>query len=148
MLEYMPYIWAAVLIAAIIIETQTMDMVTIWFMPSALIAMILGMLKVNVWVQCLVFIMLTAVLLILSRTVFRSVFRKKDTEATNAQALIGKEAVMIEDASDPHSVGTAKINGLLWSVLAQDENEVLKAGDIVIVQEIKGVKLICSKKKS
>lgn len=146
MLEYMPYIWAALLVGAIIVESQTADMVTIWFMPSALIAMILGMLKVDVWIQCLAFVLLTALLLLLSKTVFRTFFRKKEAESTNVDALIGKEAVIVEEAKDALSAGTAKINGLLWSVVPKDENDRFMIGDIVIVNEIRGVKLICSKK--
>ena len=147
MIENMPYIWAAILVGTIIIESQTADMVCIWFMPGALTAMILGMLKLDIWIQCLVFVLMTVILLILSKTLFRSFFRKKAAEATNVDALIGKEAVMVEQTCDPHTPGSAKINGLLWSVLAEDENQTLRAGDVVIVKEIRGVKLICSKKE-
>ncbi|MBQ7337239.1 MAG: NfeD family protein [Clostridia bacterium] len=146
MLEYMPYIWAAVLVIAIIVESQTMDMICIWFMPSALISMILGMLNVRVWVQCLVFVVLTVVMLILCKTVFKSFFKRKNAEPTNADALIGKEAIITEDVDNIHGIGSAKINGLVWTARAEDVNEKLSVGDIVIVKEIRGVKLICTKK--
>ena len=146
MMVYMPYIWAAILIAAIVIETQTMDMLTIWFMPSALIAMVLGILKVQIFIQCLVFIVLTVVLLILSKTVFKRFFKRKEPSRTNADALIGQEAVIVEAIDNHQSMGSAKLNGLIWSARAENENEVLQPGDIVIVKAISGVKLICVKK--
>ncbi len=146
MMAYMPFIWAAVLVAAIIIETQTMDMVTVWFMPSALIAMILGILKVSILVQCIVFVVLTVVMLILSKTVLKKFFKPKAPARTNVEALIGQEALIVEAVDNRHGVGSAKLNGLVWSARAENEEDVLVPGDVVIVKAISGVKLICVKK--
>lgn len=148
MLGYAPILWAVVLIAAIVIETQTMDMITIWFMPSALIAMILGMLEVEFWVQCLVFVLLTTVLLILSKTLFKTFFKKQAPIRTNVDALLGQEAIILETVNNRTGEGTAKLNGCVWSVRAEDENEILSEGEVVVVKEIRGVKLICAKKES
>ena len=145
MITYMPYIWAAILLIAIVVETQTADMVTIWFMPSALISMILAMLKVDIWLQCALFVVLTTVMLILSKTIFRSVFQKKAPERTNADALIGQKAIILEPINNKQGQGSAKLNGLVWSARAENENDVFVPGDIVIVKAISGVKLICVK---
>jgi membrane protein implicated in regulation of membrane protease activity len=142
----MPYIWAAVLVALILIETQTADMVTIWFMPSALITLILALFELDIWLQCTVFVLLTTVMLILSKTVFRSVFQKKAPERTNADALIGQEALILEPIDNAQGLGSAKLHGLVWSARAANENDVFVPGDIVIVKAISGVKLICVKK--
>lgn len=146
MLTYMPYIWAAVLVALILVETQTADMITIWFMPSALITLILALFELDIWLQCTVFVLLTTVMLILSKTVFRSVFQKKAPERTNADALIGQEALILEPIDNAQGLGSAKLNGLVWSARAANENDVFVPGDIVIVKAISGVKLICVKK--
>ena len=146
MLAYMPYIWAAIFVAAIIIETQTMDMITIWFMPSALIAMVLGILKLPIIVQCLVFVVLTVIMLILSKTVLKRFFKRREPEKTNVEALIGQEAVIVEAVDHLAGTGSAKLNGLLWSARAENEGDVLVPGDVVIVKAISGVKLICAKK--
>ena len=146
MMAYMPFIWAAVLIVAIVIESQTMDIVTVWFMPSALIAMILGILKVSIGIQSLVFVSLTVVMLILSKTVFKRFFKRKAPERTNVDALIGQEAVIVEAIDNRQAVGSAKLNGLVWSARAENEEDILEPGDVVIVKAISGVKLICIKK--
>ena len=146
MMAYMPFIWAAVLIVTIVIESQTMDIVTVWFMPSALIAMILGILKVSIGIQSLVFVSLTVVMLILSKTIFKRFFRRKDPERTNVDALIGQEAVIVEAIDNRQAVGSAKLNGLVWSARAENEEDILEPGDVVIVKAISGVKLICIKK--
>ena len=143
---YMPYIWAAVLITAIIIETQTADMITIWFMPSALIAMILGILRVSIPVQCVVFILITVGMLILSKTVLKKYFKPKMPARTNVEALIGQEALIVETIDNRLGVVSAKLNGFIWSARAENEEDVLVPGDVVIVKAISGVKLICVKK--
>ena len=146
MMAYMPFIWAAGLIVTIVIESQTMDIVTVWFMPSALIAMILGILKVSIGIQSLVFVSLTVVMLILSKTVFKRFFKRKAPERTNVDALIGQEAVIVEAIDNRQAVGSAKLNGLVWSARAENEEDILEPGDVVIVKAISGVKLICIKK--
>ena len=145
MMTYMPYIWAAILVVAIIVEMQTADMVTIWFMPSALVAMILSLFELGIWLQCTAFVLLTTVMLILSKTVFRSVFQKKAPERTNADALIGQKAIILEPINNKQGQGSAKLNGLVWSARAENENDVFVPGDVVIVKAISGVKLICVK---
>jgi membrane protein implicated in regulation of membrane protease activity len=145
--QMMPYVWVAVFIAAIVIESQTMGIVAIWFMPGALIAMILAMLNVPVWIQALVFILLSVLLLIFGRRVFKSLFPKTKYTPTNVDALIGREAVITEEVNNLQGVGAAKLNGQIWSARAKNEKETLLPGDVVIVCEIRGVKLICSKKQ-
>ena len=144
--QFMPYIWAAVFIAAIVIESQTMGLVAIWFMPSALIAMILAMLNVPLWIQGVVFVLLSVLLLIFGRKLFKSLFPKTKYTPTNVDALIGKEAVITEEVNNLEGRGAAKLNGQTWSVCAENEDEAMVPGDVVIVKEIRGVKLICCKK--
>ena len=110
-----------------------------------LISMILAMFKMDIWLQCAVFVLLTTVLLILSKTIFRSAFRKKAPQQTNVEALIGQKAVILERIDNANGVGSAKINGLVWSARAENESDILEPGDIVIVKAISGVKLICVK---
>ena len=144
--QMMPYIWAAVLLATIVIESQTLGLVSIWFMPGALVSMILAMLKVPVWIQGAVFFVLSVLLLVFGRRLFKSFFpRSKDTP-TNVDALIGKEAVIIEAVNNLEARGAAKLNGQVWSARAEQEDQELLPGDVVIVKAIHGVKLICQKK--
>ena len=58
----MTIIWAVVFASAIFIEAETAEMTAIWFMPGALIALALSLFNVDIWIQCLVFILLSAIL--------------------------------------------------------------------------------------
>ena len=72
----MSIIWAVVFISAIVIEAASVEMVAIWFMPGALAAFVLSFFGVYEWVQCIVFVGITAVLLIVAMPIFRKYLKK------------------------------------------------------------------------
>ena len=69
----MIWIWLAVMILALVCEGVTTALVSIWFVPPAIIAMVLAVLEVDVWIQAVVFFAVS----IVSIAVFQSLFRKK-----------------------------------------------------------------------
>ena len=119
-----------------------MGLVAIWFMPGALFALILAICEVDLLWQVLAFLVTTVAALILYKKLIRPFFKPQQT---NAQALIGQEAIITEDVDNLQGCGAAKVGGLIWSVRAQKE-EALLVGDVVIVADIQGNKLICYKK--
>lgn len=141
----MIWIWLAVMILALICEGCTTALVSIWFVPPAIISMILAVMEVDVWVQVVVFFVVS----IASIVIFHSIFKKKlannKRKATNTDMFIGEKAVVTEDIDNLTSVGCVKINGQLWSARAEDESEKLLAGDVVEIVAVKGVKLVCRK---
>ena len=86
---------------------------------------------------------------IASIIVFHSIFKNKlansKKKATNTDILIGEKAVVTEDIDNLTSVGCVKINGQLWSALAEEESDKISSGEIVEIVAVKGVKLICRK---
>ena len=141
----MIWIWLSVMILALVCEACTTALVSIWFVPPAVLCMILAVFEVQVWIQVLVFFVVS----IVSIVVFHSVFKKKlansKRKATNTDILIGEKAVVTEDIDNLTSVGCVKINGQLWSALNEDENEKISLGEIVEIVAVKGVKLVCRK---
>ena len=143
---YIAFLWLGLLVASVFAEVMTSALVAIWFMPGALVSMILAMLKVPVWIQGAVFFVLSVLLLVFGRRLFKSFFPKSKDTPTNVDALIGKEAVIIEAVNNLEARGAAKLNGQVWSARAEQEDQELLPGDVVIVKAIHGVKLICQKK--
>ena len=141
----MIWIWLTVMVLALVCEACTTALVSIWFVPPAIISMVLAIIEVDVWVQVVVFFVVS----IASIALFHSLFKKKlansRKKATNTDILIGEKAVVTEDIDNLRAVGCVKINGQLWSALADDENEKIESGDIVEILAIKGVKLVCRK---
>lgn len=148
MISVMPYIWAALIIVAICIESNTADLVTIWFIPSGIVALILSLLPfdIAVWVQVLVFFLLALLLITLSTTIFKKSLKKSPIVPTNLDLVIGKDAFVTETIDNIHSSGAVKVGGKEWSAVSDDSSIIIEKNELVTVKEIRGVKLVCTKK--
>lgn len=140
--EMMPYIWLGVIVLSIVLEALTMGLVAVWFLPGALVSLVLSLFHVGLLWQLAVFIVLAVVMLFLGKKIFRP-FGKK--VKTNTEALIGQTAVIIEQVCNVEGRGTAKIEGKVWSARAERDDAILETGDHVEIVDIRGVKLICRK---
>ena len=141
----MPYIWLGVLILSIVLEALTFTLVSIWFVPGALISMILAFIPgVPFWVQIVVFLALTLVLLLFLKPITDKLLIGKRV-ATNADAVIGEMAVVTEPINNLEAKGQVKVRGQIWSARASDQNATYEVGEILNVIAIEGVKLICKK---
>ena len=54
-------VWTIVIIGSIIIETETSELVSCWFALSGIVALVLALCKVDLLIQCLVFVAVSAV---------------------------------------------------------------------------------------
>lgn len=139
----MPYVWIAVIIAAVIFEGVTTGaLVAIWFVPAALTSMILAFCEVTIWIQLPVFIGLSIIFIFLVRPLFDRM-RKEDTR-TNIDAVIGERALVVERIENIAGCGQVKVRGQSWSARAVGD-EVYESGTVLTVVAVEGVKLICKK---
>ena len=136
----MVWIWLAAAIIFIIIEAVTVGLTTIWFAAGALVALILALIKVGVGVQVAVFLILSLVLLATTRKIFVNKL-KTGSEKTNVDALVGEEAVVLEDIT-PFDTGLVKVKGQNWTAIAADKDASILKGSTVKIKAIEGVKLI------
>ena len=144
-MNYMPFFWVAVVVFAVISEAMTTALVAIWFMPSALVAMVLSFFKVPSYVQVIVFTVLSALFIIFSRVIFGKTLRPKHTP-TNADSVIGETAIVTEQVCNIENRGLVRVRGQIWSARSAD-GTVLEPGEVVCVISIEGVKLICRKEE-
>ena len=146
--EYlMALVWAAIFVTAIIVEMQTAELVAIWFVPGAFASLILSIFKVPEWIQWVVFVSVSVILLIMALTKFRKLLLKNvGKEKTDTDLLIGKPAVVVERVSNSEMTGAVKLEGKVWSARMADDLESAEVGEFVTVEEISGVKLICKRK--
>lgn len=139
----MSVIWVCFIVLAILVEANTMALVAIWFMPAAIIALIAALLGAPVYIQVIIFVFGSVLFTVFSRTIFKKTLRIKPV-ATNADALIGKKAVVTERISNISGTGAAKVEGKEWTARSYD-GKIFEVGDIVNIISIEGVKLICNK---
>ena len=126
-MEYMPLVWLGIIILAVIVEASTCALVSIWF-----------------WIQIVVFVACSALLILFMKGIFKKTLGLKAV-ATNADALIGEEAVVTEAINNLESQGQVKVRGQIWSARAFDKDTKYEKGEILNVVAIEGVKLICKK---
>ena len=145
--EYaMAIVWAVIFIAALVIESQTAELVAIWFLPGALISLVLSFFNVPVWIQITVFAVLSAALLVLAFKFFRRLILKDvGRTKTDTDLLIGKHARVEEDIDNAQMQGAVKIDGKIWSARMAEDSQTASVGEFVTVESISGVKLICKK---
>lgn len=139
----MEILWLILLIGFIILEIATTQFICIWFAGGSLAAFICAMFNMSLKVQTVVFVVVSALLLVFTKQ-FVDKLKSKDNVKTNADALIGQSAVVLEDISNIDSKGSVKVRGLEWSARSLDGSEI-PANSHVTVKEIDGVKLIVDK---
>lgn len=153
MLEYaLSFLWLVVLVLAIIFEVRTSDVVSVWFMPAAAVALLISFFTKddplgNFGIQLAAFALVSAVSFLIFKIAFNKKVKKMKRGKTNLTALIGERCLVVEDISNIHSKGTVNLRGAIWSARSTDENDVVEEGTIVVVERIDGVKLVCSREK-
>ena len=136
-------LWLSIAIAATVIESMTCDLVSIWFVPGALVAMVLSFFVDWAWLQITLFFGLSAIALILTKTVFKKYLPQSKSEKMNADALIGAHGRVQETVDNLSETGSVKIKGIVWTARSTDDRVRIEEGSLVTIREIAGVKLIC-----
>ena len=143
----MTQVWLIAVALFLLIEFATTALTTIWFAGGALIAMICSLLGGPVWLQCALFVVGSAVLLFLTRPLAVRLL-KKDAVRTNADSLIGKEAVVTEKIDNLRSTGAVQVSGQVWTARSVNPEHIIEKDEIVMIRAIEGVKLIVGKRIS
>ncbi len=139
-LTNMTPVWLIIFAILIIIELATMGLTTIWFAGGAVIAAVIALIGGPVWLQVLLFILVSVVLLIFTRPIAVKYFNKNRFRS-NVESMIGKQAVVIGEIDNVQGLGQVRVGGLEWSARSSD-GSVIKPGTVVVVESVEGVKLI------
>lgn len=137
--------WLVFAVVFLGFELATVTLVSIWFVVGALAAFVASLLGAQIMVQVGVFVSVSAVLLIFTMPVVRRLL-KKDNVATNADRVIGKEGIVIEEINVTEGTGKIKVIGSIWSAKADDES-IIPKGEEVIVTKISGVRTVVRRKE-
>ncbi len=131
--------WLLALILFSVIEGVTVGLTSIWFAAGALGALIAAMLGAHIFLQILIFLVLSALTLALVRPIAVRLLKPRH-DPTNADRVIGQTALVTEDIDNVEGKGLVVISGQVWS--ARSEHGVaIPAGTQVRVLRIEGVKV-------
>ena len=139
--------WQFWLIAAgifFIIEIATVGFLVFWFGIGALIAMVVSIFVPNVYIQALVFIVSSTLLIFFTKPFVNKFVNKEKTIATNAYSIIGRTGIVTIEINDLKGTGQVKIGGETWSAKTLSEETIPENTEIEVVK-IDGVKAIVQK---
>ncbi len=129
--------WLVAMVVFVAAEAATVSLVALWFVGGALAALILSLLGAGVAAQFIVFAVVSAVLLALFRPLLRKYIAVKKT-STNADRLVGQQAVVTRRIGGGIDAGEVKVAGVLWTALADTPVE---PGAHVEILRVEGAKV-------
>ena len=136
--------WLIELVVMTVIEIITLGLTTVWFAGGALAAFIASLLGANIVVQVILFVVVSVLLLALTRPLAVE-YLNKDRIRTNAESLIGKTAVVKQEIDNLNAQGQVSVDGQEWTARSVEEQVIPKNVQVEIV-EINGVKLMVRQK--
>ena len=131
--------WLIAMVVFGILEAATTALVSIWFVPGSAAALIAASLQAPLWLQLLLFALVSAAALLLTRPLARR-FLQKDKVPTNADRVLGKTVKVTEDIDNESAKGAVYADGKTWSARSED-GPAIPAGAMVEVLRMEGVKL-------
>ena len=133
--------WLLLAAVFILIEIISLGLTTIWFAGGAFVAAIAALAGADIVIQVALFTVVSVVLLVVTRPIAKKYLDSK-TEKTNAEALVGQNAIVLDEVNNLSGTGRAKINGMEWTARSKEDSVVIPVGAAAKVVNIIGVKLI------
>lgn len=144
MLDYilsnMSIVWVVLMVVFLVVEAATAGLTCIWFAVGSLAALIAALFDAQLWLQIVWFLVISFVTLYFTRPLVKKYVNSR-SQPTNADMVIGKEALVTEDIDNVEATGTVSVGGKVWTARSADGGRI-KSGAVVSVLRIEGVKLI------
>ena len=133
-------IWLVAFIVFLIVEASTAILTSIWFAAGALLALVAALLGAPLWLQIVVFLVVSAATLYFTRPLAKKLTGGK-RKPTNADRVYDMPCIVTEEIDNIQGRGTVSVGGKLWTARSLN-GEPIEKGAIVRVLSIEGVKLI------
>ena len=138
--------WIVIFVVLLIIEIVTLGLTTIWFAGGALAGFIAANLGAPIWLQIVLFLVVSILLLFVTRPIAVKYLNQKRVK-TNYEGVIGKVVKVTEKIDNFNATGTAVCNGQEWTARAEDDSDVFEPGTLVSVVNVSGLKLVVAEYK-
>lgn len=142
-----PIAWLIILIVLLVIEIITLGLSTIWFAGGALAAFIAALVGADFYVEIILFLAVSMVLLLFTRPVVMRYLNANKT-ATNVDSLIGGQAIVTKTINNLLGQGEVMVGGTPWSARSAEENGTIEKDAVVRILKVDGVKLIVERKEN
>ena len=139
----MTMFWLIAFVVLLVVEGIIPGLVSIWFAAGALVALLLSLFVDAVWVQALVFLVVSLLLLALTRPLAMKYVNSRVTP-TNADRIVGSDCVVVEEIDNLRGTGAVSADGKVWTARMITPDGKAPKGSVVKVIRIEGVRLIVS----
>lgn len=129
-------LWIVILVLAIIIELISYGLISIWFIPSIILTIILKAFGLNnIYIEIIIVLSLSTVLLIFTRPLVLK-FLKPQNIKTNFDRILDMKGKIIKKVN-LNDFGIVKVDGKEWRCYASKEIEVGKIVKIIKIDSNK-----------
>lgn len=139
--EQMPWVWLGVIVLSCFVEfTTPVQLTAIWMALGGVAAIISELCGAPIYLQVIIFIVVTAAAVILTRPLAKKLMKFEKT-ATNSDMLVGKTGKVISSVNGRKEVGRVKVMGDIWNAVA-DNGELIPEDTEIRIKAIEGAKLV------
>ena len=131
-------IWLVLMILFLMVESQTVTMVSLWFGAGALAALVAALCGAELWLQIVLFFAVSIALLASLRPLTKKYFTPKITK-TNVDSVIGATGLVTTPINNVTAQGQVKLGAMEWTARSTS-GAPIEAGTLVKVDKVEGVK--------
>ena len=132
-------LWLGAALIFLLIEANTVAVVSAWFCLGALASMIAALCGAPLWLEGTLFIVVSALSLATFRPLVKKYFNAK-VQKTNIDAVIGTVGTVLTPIDNIAATGQVKLGGMEWTARSTLGTPI-PAGTVVKVDRIEGVKV-------
>jgi len=136
LLNNLPWFWVGVMIVCVVIESFTLTLTTIWFACGAFVTIFISMTPIPFRWQAFIFVVISGILLILTRPLLLKKMQKRRESRTNVDAVIGLTVPVTKNITQ-FDKGEVKCNGTYWPAESKD-GKTLEAGTVCRIVSVRG----------
>lgn len=114
--------WLAVGVFFLIVELLTTALVSIWFVPSAIITCLLSFVVDSLLIQVAIFVVLSAVFMVVCRKIYNKHIKKPVDDVDRNENLLDKTATVTENTNA--ITGRILVGDVYWKAVSEN-------GDII-----------------
>ena len=135
-------IWIAVGVFFLIVELCTAALVSIWFVPAAIITCLLSfVIKSAIW-QVAIFVLLSAIFMVVFRKIYKKYIKKPVDDVDQNEKLLGKIVTIIDETNAIN--GRVKLGDIYWKAITEN-GETLSQNEKAVIKGVQGTTLVVTK---
>ena len=134
--------WLAVGVLFLIVELLTTALVSIWFVPSAIITCLLSFIVDSLLIQIAIFIVLSAIFMVVCRKIYNKHIKKPVDDVDQNEKLLGKSATVTEDTNG--ITGRILVGDVYWRAVSEN-GDIIQKGETVKIKGVNGTTLVINK---